>query len=194
LLLAIWMVSGLVLRHRVTLAPGRALFKGGLENTGVPGTYWLRHRRGEAPFTISLEPLHLDWRPAPTRLEQGGEQVWLELAVELWVEPCADDVGQFRALTNYQLWQEYPQTAAKKLRTDVLGAVVEHIRDAGLLARVRGSKVPITGDDVLLALALGLQLLGLELRHAGPRRIALVARTEDLETEDRLWIDRRPPP
>jgi hypothetical protein len=191
LLLTIWVVSGFLVRYPVTLAPGRALFKGGLANTGVPGTYWLRRRWLEAPHSIPLTPLHLDWRPAPTRLEQGGRLAWLELELELWVEPCADDVGQFRALLGYQLWQQHPRMAAKRLRAAVLGAVVEHVAGAGLMAELGGAPRRLDGDDVRLAIAMGLQGLGLELREVATQRIALALRTEDLETEDRLWIDQR---
>ena len=195
LLLAVWMVSGLVVRYRVVLPAGRALFKGGLGNTGVPGTYWLRRRWSESAYSIPTAPLCFDWRPAPTRLEQGERQAWLELEAQLWVEPCADDLGQFSALVNYELWHQHAKAASKGLRSEVLEAVVEHLGANGLLLRVAGSAVRLDHDeDVQLALALGLRELGLELRHMGPCRISLASRTASLETHDRLWIDARPPP
>jgi hypothetical protein len=195
LLLAIWVVSGFVVRYRVELPPGRALFKGGLGNTGVPGTYHLRRRWLESAYSIPTATLHLDWRPVPTRLEQGEHHAWLELALDLWVEPCRDDMGQFRALLNYHLWQAHPRTATKKLRDDVIAALVEHVAEAGLLARASAAPVRLEhDDDVQLALATGLREVGLELLHATPRRLALVPRTDDLETDDRLWIDARPRP
>lgn len=195
MLLTVWVLSGLLVRYRVELPPGRALFKGGLGNTSEPGTYWLRRRWTEKPHSISLAPLYLDWRPAPTRIEQGPRQVWLELEAELWIEPRSDDVGQFRALLAYDSWSEHPVLAASGLRDEVLDAVVEHVAKAGLVPRAELGPLRLGDDaDVQLAIALGLQELGLELRHMGPRRIALVPRTDDLATNDRLWIDARPPP
>jgi hypothetical protein len=194
LLVAVWLVSGLLVRYRVRLSPARALFKGGLANTTTPGTHWLRRRWTETACSISLAPLHLDWRPAPTRLDQAERRAWLELTIELWVEPCSDELGQFRALLGLQRWQAHPTAAAKTLRAEVLDALVEHVRLAGLMARVGDGPVPVEGEDVDLALASGLRALGLELRHVGSRRITLVPRTDDLGTEDRLWIDRRPLP
>jgi len=195
ILLATWVVSGLVVRYRVELPPGRALFKGGLSNTGEPGTYWLRRRWFESAYSIPTAPLHLDWRPVPTRLEQGERQVWLELELELWVQPCTNDLGQFRALLAYQSWQEHPQVASKRLRLQVIEAVAQHLGRSGLLARVNGRPVRLEDDeDVQLAIGLGFQELGLELVQMGPCRIALCHRTKDLETDDRLWIDTRPPP
>lgn len=195
MLLAAWVLSGLVLRYRVELPPGRALYKGGISNTGEPGTYWLRRRWTDKPCSISLAPLYLDWRPAPTRIDQGPRQVWLELEAELWVEPRSDDVGQFRALLAYQMWHEHPVLAANRLRDEVLDAVVEHVAEAGLLPRAELARLRLGDDaDMQIAIAMGLQEMGLELRHLGPRRIELSPRTDDLATEDRLWIDARPPP
>ncbi len=195
LLLALWVVSGFAVRYPVVLSPGRALFKGGLGNTATPGRYWLRRYWGEAAHSIPLGAVHLDWRPAPTRLEQAELHVWLELALDLWVEPRTDDVGQFRALLTYGLWQEHPRGATKRLRAEVIDAVVEHLGQAGLLARAGQRPVPLEhDDDVRLALAEGLSELGLELRAVVARRAVLVPRSEALETEDRLWIDAVPPP
>lgn len=195
LLLALWVVSGFAIRYRVVLPPGRALFRGGLSNTGEPGTYLLRPRMFGAAYSISVAPLHLDWRLAPTRLEQGRHDAWLELEVELWIEPCSDDLGQFRALLNYDLWHEFPRNATKALRGAVLEPLLEHVAAADLLARASGGPVRLEHDRAVeLAIAQGLRTLGLELWHVRPTRIALVPRTENLETEDRLWIDERPLP
>lgn len=195
LLLAVWVVSGWVVRYRVVLPPGRALRKGGRGSTRVPGTYWLRRRWSARACSIPTHPLHVDWRPAPTRLEQGEHQAWLELEAQLWVEPCADEPGQRRALLSYERWHEHATAASVGLRNAVLEAVVEHIGANGLLLRVAGPAVRLDDDaDVRLAIARGLRELGLELRHMGPCRIALVSRAESLETHDRLWLDTRPPP
>lgn len=195
MLLTVWVLSGLLVRYRVELPQGRALFKGGLGNTGEPGTYWLRRRWMEHAHSIPLAPLHLDWRPAPTRVEQGPRQVWLELEAELWIEPCRDDVGQFRALLAYDSWSEHPVLAASGLRSEVLDAVVEHVAKAGLVPRAELAPLQLGDDaDVQLAIAMGLQELGLELCRMGSLRIALVPRTDDLATNDRLWIDARPSP
>jgi hypothetical protein len=198
LLLAVWVASGFVVRYRVELPPGRALFKGGIWNTGVPGTYRLRRRWTERAHSIPTVPLHLDWRPAPTRLDQpdrGERQVWLELDLELWVEPSKNDLGQFQALFTYLRWHQHRWVATRQLRERLVHALVEHVGATGLLAHVDGSPVRLDDDeDVQLAIELGLEALGLELRVWRPRRIALCPRTDDLETQDRLWIDARPPP
>jgi hypothetical protein len=193
LVAAIWVVSGFVVRYSVQLPPGRALYRGGISNTGTPGTHWLRRRWFDSAHSISTEPLHIDWRPAPTRLEQGEVHCWLELELELWVEPRTDDVGQFVALLNYHSWQDHPRAAARKLRDDVLDAVVGYVRDQGLVGRGAGSPVRLDGE-VEAAIDAGLHKVGLERGHVGKRRITLLPHTDDLSTEDRLWIDHRPPP
>jgi Protein kinase domain len=190
---AVWVVSGFVVRYPVRLAPGRALFMGGYGNTNVPEVYWLRRRWTEKAHSIPLEPLHLDWRPAPTRIEHGERHCWLELELELWATPRSDDLGQFIALLKYHSWQEYPRAAPRTLREEVLDAVVEHIKEAGLFERALAAPVRLD-DAVQSAIELGLRELGLELLAIGAQHITLRPHTDDLATEDRLWIDHRPPP
>ena len=74
-------------------------------------------------------------------------------------------------------------------------AVVEHVAKAGLLPRAELGPLRLDDDaDVQHAISLGLQEMGLELLHMGPRKIALRPRTDDLATNDRLWIDARSVP
>lgn len=190
----IWLASGLLVRYPVRLPPGRALFLGGVGNTDVPGRYWLRRRWREAAFSIPLQPLHLRWQPAPTRvqhLEHGG---WLELELELWVRPREDEAGQFLALMQYDLWQQHPRQAAKKLREELLEAIVEHLRHARLVERGTAARLSVEEREVEGAIERGLHALGLERVDGGHARVVVTPRTEQLASEDRLWIDLRPAP
>lgn len=190
LVVAIWIASGLLVRYPVRLPPGRAMFLGGLSNTDQPGRYWLRRRWVDKPCSISLQPLYLDWRPAPTRVDHGEHYRWLELELELWVQPRTDDVGQFTALLQYQTWTAHPRIAATKLRDELLGAVVGQLEPAGLLEGAPSAVVRV--DGVLeAALDEGLSRIGLSRVRVGRQRAELRARTDDLSGEDRLWIDAR---
>lgn len=191
-LVALWIVSAFVVRYPVTLAPGRALFLGGYRNTDRPGRYWVRRRRAERAFSISRSTRRIDWRPAPTRLMGAGD-AWLELTLELWVEPRPDEAGQFTALLQYQLWHEHHSAVATRLRKDVLDLIVDHLGEAGVLARMQGRPL-VLGDEVLPALDEGLEQLGLRRVALGRRESRLVPRTEDLSSEDWVCVDEQPPP
>ncbi len=193
LLVTLWLVSGFVVRFPVRLPPGRALFQGGVANTGEPGRYWLRRRWSEVPHSIPLDPLRLDWNPAPTRLEGGSEDVWLELSLVAWVRPRSDEVGQFFALLSYRAWTEHASLCAGKLRGEVLDAVVEFIGDQGLVDRMTGGTM-LLGDELLPAIDEGLAPLGLERVALGEFSACLRSQTEDLSSEDRVRIHRTPPP
>ncbi|MCA9711165.1 MAG: hypothetical protein KDK70_35325, partial [Myxococcales bacterium] len=192
-LLSVWIVSGLVVRYPVRLRPGRALLVGGLTNTDRPGRHWLRRRMTEAPHSIELAPLRIDWHPAPTHLDGAEHPAWLELRAELWVQPRSDEVGQFSALLLYRAWHEHPPSVASRLRREVIDGLVECIDEAELLERAQGQPLEL-GDELLPALDELLYELGLQrvaLRHYGVR---LVPQTEDLSSEDRVRLDRAPPP
>lgn len=193
-LVALWVVSGLVVRYRVRLDPGRALFKGGLSNTSEPGRYWLRRRWFGNAHSIPLETLRLDWRPAPTRIEGAAEDAWLELRLEIWVRPGADPAGQFTALMNYGLWHQHPGALARQLREEVVGALVEHLGAALELGRVQDGAIAIGEDQWRPPLDEGLHRLGLQRVATGRGQGWLRRRTEDLSSEDWLTVDGTPAP
>ncbi|MCA9656653.1 MAG: hypothetical protein KC501_42505, partial [Myxococcales bacterium] len=160
LLAVAWIVSGLVIRFPVELAPRRALYLGGITNTGEPGRHWARRRWTDAPYSIPLDVLRLRWVAGTTRLEHdGGEALWLELELEARVEPRGDDVGQFFALLRYKGWTSYPEKLAEQLRSNVLDKLVERVGQSAVLDQARRQAVSVdpTTDDLL---ATGLQKMG----------------------------------
>lgn len=190
----VWVVSGLVVRYPVQLAPGRALYMGGLSNTGEPGRYWLRRRWFGNAYSIPQDTLHIDWRLAPTRIEGAAHPVWLELRLEVSVRPRSDDAGQFTALMKYSLWHEHRTTLAKQLRKEVVGALTEHLDRARVLERVAGEPMAVEAQDLLPPLDEGLGRLGLERVVMGRHEGWLVPRTEDLSSEDWVRVTRASPP
>lgn len=187
----IWIGSGVLLRYPVRLPPGRALFLGGVGNADVPRRYWLRRRWREVAFSIPLLPLQLRWQPAPTRVQHLEHTGWLELELELQVRPREDEAGQFLALMQYELWQQHPGQAAKGLRQELLERVLERLRHAGLVERGTAAPVEVEEREVEAAIDEGLAALGLVRGEGGHVRVLVTPRTEDLASEDRVWIDAR---
>ncbi|MEM9455480.1 MAG: hypothetical protein AAGF11_14960 [Myxococcota bacterium] len=191
---AVWLVLGLAMRYPVRLRPGRALFHGGLRNTDRPGRYWLRRRWFDHAYSIPLDVLRIDWRPAPTRLRGRDQEPWLELDLEVWVRPCADEAGQFTALMNYWVWHQHPGALAKQLREQVVGAVVERLDPAHVRSRTEDRGIDLEPAELLEALDRGLGRLGLERVATGRARARVRSRTEDLSSADRVVVDAEPPP
>lgn len=181
-----WIVSSFVVRYPVQLPPGRALYKGGISNTGEPGRYWLRKRLFDTPRSISNNALTLEWRPAPTRLNAPGDRVrWLELSANLRFQPRSDEVGQFSALLKYGSWSSYPHRLAKELREEVISDMAEVLSVAALFEASRQTRVSVR-EQVTPALTSGLAELGLTLVAVDEVHATLGAQTDDLQTEDRV--------
>lgn len=191
-LVGLWLATGWLLRYPVVLPAGRALFEGGLGNTSEPGRHWLRRRRTEQAHSIPLDPLALDWRPAPTRLEGDGVEGWLELELRARVRPRDDEAGQFLALMEYRGWSEFPALCARRLREELVDAVVEQLGRAGRLKP--GPVRPATLDhEVRPALTEGLHALGLGVEAFEHVEVRLLPRTDDLGADDRVRLTRTMP-
>jgi len=170
------------------------MYLGGLGNTAQPGRHWLRRRWSDPAHSIPTTPLRLLFAPAPTRLEgRESSTRWLELELELWVAPREDPLGQFVALLAYKAWQTHPWVLAQKLRRELLPAVVAALGSVELLAR---SSVEIVAVNQALSSALepALATLGLKLLARGTTRATLGPSTDNLQTEDRVVLERSDPP
>ncbi len=193
LVLAVWIVSGVALRYPVELRPGRALFLGGLGNTGAPGRHWLRPRWTETAYSIPERVLRLEWRPAPTRLEHEQWLLWLEVELVAWVRPRTDSAGQFFALLRYEGWSKSSNRLAVQLRKEVMGRLVEQASAARVVEAAR--EQPVALADVLRrSLEPGLAELGWELVRLGRGVASVAARTEDLRVEDEVRLEAGEPP
>lgn len=162
LALTIFIVSGYVLRYPIVLPEGRALYLGGLSNTSEPGRHWVRHRWTGHSYSISNRRMGLSWRPAPVDLGAEGRPCWLELELSVVVQPSEEDVGQFRALLNYEAWESNPQRLAMILRDKVLPPVVASSRAARRAVHDSGRPIPIE-RAIAPAIAEGLEAIGLVL-------------------------------
>lgn len=185
---ATWLLGGVVLRYPVTLPPGRALFCGGLENTDVPGRYWLRPRWRDTPHSIPTTPLSLDWQPAPTRLHAEDEGVrWLELRLRLQVASSPREAEQFVALMQFEGWQTYPQALGRRLRRHVMPELVDALQSADLSERSAEHSIDVM-PSLRPALDPALRTLGLHVLEAGECTAVLGPRTDDLQTDDRVNV------
>ena len=183
-----WIVSSFIVRYPVELAPGRALYKGGISNTDEPGRYWLRTRMFDTARSISTAPLRVQWRPAPTRLDAPGDRVrWLELSLDLRVQPRADDVGQFSALMKFGSWSSWPHQIAKQLREEVISSLAEELGVAALFEASRTGRVDVR-EHVTPALNSGLSDLGLSLVAVDEVSATLGPQTEELQVEDQVTV------
>lgn len=191
---AAWFVSGLVFRYPLSLPKDRALYLGGLGNTARPGRHWLRRRWSDPAHSIPTTPLRLLFSPAPTRLDDREPSTrWLELELELWVAPRGDQLGQFVALLEYKAWQTHPWVLAQKLRQKLLPALVAALGSADLLARSSTETVPVN-EALSSAVEPALATLGLKILAHGTTRATLGPSTDNLQTEDRVVLERSDPP